>query len=133
MIFDRLSNCEKFYGVNKNFEKAFEFIKRAVLEDLSAGRYDIQDKDIYAFVQEYDTDPDGIYFFEGHKKYIDIQCIISGIEAIESLHISKTKPKAAYDAEKDITFYENTDNAGKLILESGEYAVFFRMMYISPA
>ena len=31
MIFDNIRNCELYYSVNKGFEKAFDFIKKAVI------------------------------------------------------------------------------------------------------
>ncbi len=32
MIFDSLKNCPMYYGVNKKFEKSFEFIKNVIIE-----------------------------------------------------------------------------------------------------
>ena len=34
MIFDNIRNCKLYYGVNERFEKAFDFIKKAVEEIL---------------------------------------------------------------------------------------------------
>ena len=30
MIFDNIRNCKMYYGVNERFEKAFNFIKKAI-------------------------------------------------------------------------------------------------------
>ena len=124
MIFDTLKNCAQYYGVHPRFEKAFAFIKQAVAENLPAGKYEIDGKELYASVLEYNTkvEPDGK--FEGHKNYIDIQYIVSGAERMEEVHISKATPKTEYNDVKDVTFYEDCDKAGVCIVEAGEYGIF---------
>ena len=52
MIFDNIRNCKMYYGVNERFEKAFDFIKKAVEENLEVGKYEIDGKEVYALVQE---------------------------------------------------------------------------------
>ncbi len=32
MIFDSLKNCAMYYGVNENFEKSFDFIKKVIIK-----------------------------------------------------------------------------------------------------
>lgn len=124
MIFDNLKNCENYYGINKNFEKAFDFIKKAVSENLPAGEYEIDGKDLYASVQEYTSKTKENGRFEGHRKYIDIQYIISGIESIEVIDISKATANTEYNDVNDVEFYDDTDKACKCVIESGEFAIF---------
>ena len=125
MIIDNLKNCELYFGVNKNFEKAFEFIKKACNENLPVGKYEIDGKDVYAMVQEYDTKPEENGKFEGHRKYIDIQFIVSGEEKMELMDISKAVAKTEYNEERDFLFFENTDKANKTVFTGGEYGIFF--------
>ena len=125
MIFDNLNNCELYYGAHKNFEKAFDFIKTAIKEDLPVGKYEIDGKDLFASVQSYDSKMPEVAKNEGHKNYIDIQFVISGKEIIEVVDISKAVANTEYNSEKDVTFFENSDKANVLYLEDGEYAVLF--------
>ena len=124
MVFDNLDNCKYYYGINKLFEKAFDFIKNAVDEKLPVGKYEIEGTDLYASVQEYNSKLDGEGKFEGHRKYIDIQYIVSGIENIDVIDISKIKTVTDYNDVKDIEFYENVDNASKAVIGEGEYGIF---------
>lgn len=124
MIFDTLENCALYYGVHARFEKAFAFIKQAVEEQLPVGKYEIEGKALYASVQEYNTKSEQEAKFEGHRNYIDIQYIVSGVETIEVVHISKAAVKTEYNAVKDVEFYENNEKAGKGVLEAGEYGIF---------
>lgn len=125
MIFDTLENCSKYYGMHENFRKAFEFIKKAEDEKLPAGRYDFGGEEIYAIVQEYDSKNPADYQFEGHKKYIDIQYILSGIEVVEVLNIKKATPAGEYIEEREVQFFTSGENTGKHILENGEYGIFW--------
>lgn len=44
MVFDNLSNCELYYGMHPRFQEAFDFIKKAIAENLEPGKYEIDGK-----------------------------------------------------------------------------------------
>lgn len=123
MVFDSINNCKTYYGMHKNFEKAFDFIKKVMDENLPAGKYELDGKDLFASVQEYDTKL--VSKSETHKNYIDIQVVVSGKEIIKSLDIAKATPNTEYNAEKDVTFYESSDAANAIVLTDGEYMILF--------
>ncbi len=125
MIADTLNNCKMYYGINDKFEAAFDFLKKAVAENLPTGKYEIDGSELYASVQEYTTKSAEEGKSEGHRNYIDIQYIVSGIEAVEVVDISKAKLMTEYSIENDIEFYEKSDKAGKIVIEAGEYGIFY--------
>ena len=123
MIVDVLDKKELYYGVHKNFKPAFEFIEKVCKESLDLGKYELDGKNLYAMVQEYDTKDEGNW--ECHRKYIDIQFIVSGTEVIEGFDIKYATAKSEYNDVKDVMFYEDYQNAGKGILNANEYGIFF--------
>ncbi len=125
MIFDSLKNCEQYYSIHPAFKPAFDFIKKAVEENLEVGKYELDGKSLYASVQEYTTklSPDGK--FEGHNNYIDIQFIISGKELMEVGEIDKFTAKTEYNDVKDVTFYHDLDSVTQGIVADGEFGIFF--------
>jgi len=125
MIFDSLKNSNMYYGLHKNFEKAFDFIKRVENENLPAGKYEIDGTEVYAIVQEYDSKNPADFQFEGHKKYIDIQYILSGTEVIEVLNIKNATAVTDYIPEREVQFYEGDESSIKRIMEPGEYGIFY--------
>ena len=125
MIFDNIKNCEKYCGCHAKFEEAFAFIKRAVDENLPAGRYELDATALFAFIQEYETKLPEESQFEGHRNYIDIQCILSGTECMEAMDISRAEEKVPYSSENDIGFFMDNENAVKAVLEAGDYGIFF--------
>ena len=125
MIYATIKDSEKYYGANKYFKEAFEFISRAVSENLPAGKYEINGKELYASIQEYNTKNAEDCKSEGHRNYIDIQYIVSGVETMQVFDISKATLKSEYNDVKDVEFYEHHLDASVCNVFSGEYAIFF--------
>jgi len=125
MIFDIIANSDNYSSLYKGIAEGFNFIKKAVSEDLPVGKYEIDGTNIFAMVQEYTTKPHDGAVFEAHRKYIDIQYVISGIEEIGICDISKGVVRTEYNQETEAEFYEKNDKCGKLVLEAGDFAIFF--------
>lgn len=125
MIFDNLKNAEKYIGCNPKFKAAFEFLNKALAEELPVGRYELDGAELFAFIQEYTTKLPNETQFEGHRNYIDIQCLVSGLEVMESVDISEAQVKVEYDPEKDIGFWEDHPKALRAVFGAGDFAVFY--------
>lgn len=125
MIADNINNCELYFGINSRFAPAFAFIRKAVSENYPAGRYEIDGENLYAMVQEYDTKLSADGKFEGHERYIDIQYLVSGTEIMKVSDIDGMTETIPYNAGKDVAFYADTDAASTLLVQDGEYAIFF--------
>lgn len=123
MIVDNLKNSEKYINAHEGFADAFDFLKKAVDENLPEGRYEIDADKVFAFIQQYTSKTDSS--FEAHKNYIDIQFIVSGVEVMKVADIAKMTPNCEYNAERDVVFFENYEKASALALEAGEYGIFF--------
>lgn len=115
-----LKDLEK---IHPRFEPAFDFIKKAVNEDFADGNYEIDGKDIYAFISSYKTKTEQEGKFEAHKKYIDIQCILSGTEIIGFESSEKVELTEDYKDGGDICFYSLNKDYDKIVLTKGEFAI----------
>ncbi len=122
MIFDQMKNAEIYENYHEGFALGFAFIRRAVAENLPTGKYELDGEKVYASVQEYTTKDSNV--FEAHRRYIDIQCIVSGEEAMESAQLSNCTEIQTYSQENDAGFYDG-DGQAKLIFKSQDFAVFF--------
>lgn len=121
MIADNLKNASKYVHCHNGFDKAFAFLEKAVTENLSVGRYDIDGDDVFAFIQEYTSKTESS--FEAHKNYIDIQFIISGTEVMKVADISQMTVSVPYT--EDVMFFEDNEKASVLVIKEGEYGIFF--------
>ena len=123
MIIDNLNNSDQYRKTHAGFAESFDFLKKAVEENLPVGRYEIDSDRVFAFIQEYTSKADSS--FEAHKNYIDIQCLVSGSELMEVVDISASEEKTAYNADNDIAFWNDSLKALRAVFETGDFAVFF--------
>jgi len=61
--------------------------------------------------------------WEAHRRYIDIQYLVSGIERIGYTPVANLALTTPYDEDKDVAFYQGHGDI--LTLEPGMFAVFF--------
>lgn len=125
VISDRIINFEEYISLNKNLKKAFEFLKSADVDKLLDGRYEIDGENVFALVQSYRTKAENEVGWEAHKKYIDIQFIAKGTEAIGWKPADELTVREGYSEKNDIAFYENPPCWSRLVLTEGQFAVFF--------
>lgn len=79
----------------------------------------------FALEQAYWTKAREDGFFESHRRYIDVQAIVAGHEAMEVVDLSRLPPGTPYDAERDFIKHAGLADASRLVLGAGEAAVFF--------
>ena len=106
----------------ERFEKACQFLRRTDLETLDPGRYPIDEENVVAYIQHYETVDPSALKFETHDKYFDIQYMISGTEAFGYVKRAGLAVSEPYDEEKDITFYQEPKLSSVIILSPGEFA-----------
>lgn len=108
----------------KRWDKAFQFLSEQNLAKLKKGSYEIEGADIFVNVDEYVTRNEEDVLFEAHKKYADIQVIVSGEEKIGVLPLKNTTVTIPYDEEKDIMFL-TADEENYRIAAPGRFFLFF--------
>ena len=81
MILDSLSRLHNYLPCHRLFPKVLDFINSHNLSNIEIGKVDIGEG-VYVMISEYATDDISNKFIECHKKYIDIQIIIDGVERV---------------------------------------------------
>lgn len=125
MILDKIENWNYYFGADSKLYNDMRFILEDFTSDLQDGRYNIKGDDIYAMVQSYRTDAPENKKLESHKRYIDIQYIVSGTEVIGWLPTEGLKVMTPYSEENDVIFYHSAECMSQLILTSDMFAVFY--------
>lgn len=114
---------------------AVEYISALDKENLKPGIYEVDDY-FYYLVQEYHTKPIWECVLESHRKYIDIQWIAEGEEAIDVIDIARLQIDKAYSEKKDVMFWKPVQGMMRIYLKAGTYAVLYpenaHMRCISP-
>src|SRR5436190_24273173 len=80
MILDLLHNSANYQHLHPHFEKAFTYLRTENFESLAPGRYDLEGDELFALVSEGSGIIKDEAKLEVHRKYIDIQFIVAGID-----------------------------------------------------
>ena len=112
MIFDKIENSAIYENISPLIKKAFEYLKQTDFSGMENGKHIIDGDALFAILQEYDTKNDTDAKLEAHRKYIDVQYIISGEELIGVCPLIAQPPCKEYDAENDYALYDDTCSFG---------------------
>jgi biofilm protein TabA len=91
-------------GLRRGLKAAAEFLRREDVRYLADGKYEIEGDRVFAIVQRYATESPPNPRFEAHRKYIDVQYVVSGTESIGWAPLGEMAVTERYDVEKDICF-----------------------------
>ena len=104
MIVSDLKHIGRQAALSPGLQKAIDFLQSPHLHALPDGRVEIDSERVFALVQRFATKWVASPKFESHRKYIDIQFIVSGEEIIGWAPAELMEITTAYEADKDICF-----------------------------
>ncbi|MDE3182431.1 MAG: YhcH/YjgK/YiaL family protein [Bacteroidota bacterium] len=116
--------ARQYHANKKYWDEAFAFLKNHDLSKLAVGKYPIDGDNVYATVTNDPTKDFDVSKWESHKKYTDLQYVISGEEKIGvdpgAKGLTVTEP---YNEQKDVAHYTGP---GKLYdAKPGTFFLFF--------
>jgi YhcH/YjgK/YiaL family protein len=123
MIFDNLSNAGLYSSISSNLKKAFDYLQSQDFTKVENGTYEIDGKNVFAIVKEYDSIPKADGKWEIHREYIDIQFIASGVESMGFCAADTMQPIGEFNTEKDILFLSGEGDY--VTVAANHFAVFF--------
>lgn len=134
MIIDNRENLQRYAPLHPLFEPAFGFLLREDLANLPPGRNEISEEHgLFAVVANKSGIDETPLRLEAHRKYIDIQYVLSGEHEIGWLPLNECKAAVApYEADRDIIFFEDAPRFS-IALPRGHFAVLFPEDAHAPA
>lgn len=127
MIMGNIYHLELLPYLPKKLHDAIEYVKKNIINDNTLlGMHEIDGKHVFAIVSNNKTD-----FYENkqaefHRKYLDIQIVIKGTEGmVFSNFPAKGKINEEYLQEKDIAFLATGEDEKTIILQPGDFIVFY--------
>ena len=124
MVLDKISNQTIYTGIHKGFKQVFDFINTNDLTAMELGKHTIDGDAIFVVLMEYTTQPVSECKSETHKKYIDIQYMITGEEQIGIVSLDGEIPTTPYNEEGDFMFY-TLPTLPQIQLKTEHFAIFF--------
>jgi YhcH/YjgK/YiaL family protein len=121
MITDTIDNGTTYLSLSPRIALALRYLMQPNRAAVPLGRHEIDGERVFALVQEYTTKPASECFWEAHRKFIDVQFVAAGAEAIGFSPISRMSVKRDYDSERDLMVL---DGPGQLIhLHANSFAI----------
>lgn len=127
MIFGNVHYAKDMFSwLPRPLRVAVAHLQDTNFEALPAGRYDLAGDDIFVLVQDATTKSKEEQKPEVHRKYIDVQFLVRGREAM-GVAIDTGNNKVSDDllAERDVLFYEDMEHESTLVMSPGDFAIFF--------
>ena len=124
MIADSIQNSS-LYPFGPAWKAAFDFLK-TLTPETETGKQLIQGDRLYAGIDSYSTKSRNEAKLETHRKYVDIQVLLSGTEVIELFPKKGLTVSEPYNPEKDAEFYQHpAEPQMRVTLKPGQFLVFF--------
>ena len=125
MILDTLAQADRYRALHPLFARAFAFLRSADLQALAPGRHAIQGERLFAIVEACAGRTRAEAKLECHRRYIDIQLVLQGIDEMGWKPVAAClDPATDYDAARDIRFF-NDAPASWIATPPGAFCLFF--------
>ena len=126
MILDSLSQSSRYEQALPWLKPAFDFLRSRAKPHLAEGRHEIDSERMFALVARYQTRDYESAQPEAHRRYLDVQYLISGRETIYWTPLPEVaSPTTVYDDERDLIFFGRNSRPRAIALHSGDFAIFF--------
>lgn len=125
MILDSLANADRYNALHPLFARAFDYLRTTNLTALDSGRFNIDGENFIAIFSKGPGRERSSAKLECHRRYIDIQYIISGSDEMgwKPLHDCQ-QPVSEFNTEKDIQFFNDPVDSW-VNTPRGSFALFF--------
>lgn len=120
-----VAEFKKQYEKNPDrWNMAFKFLHENDLKALAPGRYELDGKNLYVNIDEYETKAYESTKYESHRQYADIQYMVYGVENISIRAQDSVAPLIPYNVDRDIEFYTSDEDSFHQA-DSSRFFVFF--------
>jgi biofilm protein TabA len=125
MVLDKLSNAGRYVCMHPLFAQAFKFLQETDLATITTGVHEIEGRKMFAIVSDGPGVTTDNYKLEVHRKYIDIQHIISGTDHMAWKDLALcAEPNDPYNEEREAAFFpDKTDNW--FDVPAGSFTIFY--------
>jgi biofilm protein TabA len=125
MILDHLDRRATYTSLQKRFTAAFDFLSRPDLTSIAPGRHEVEGVELYASVEHREGRGHDGARLEVHRKYIDIQYTVAGVEVIGWRPLALCQRIAEpFSDERDVGFFAERPDTW-VVIPAGHFAIFW--------
>ena len=124
MICDRIENASTYYCLGPQYEKALRFLAETDFSGYAVGEYEIDGRDLFFKIQEYETTNPEACKIELHQVYADVHYILQGEEGFGYVHEKYSAPHIPYNPAIEMALVKCED-MGVILQREGCFAIVF--------
>lgn len=125
MILTPLELADRYVQCHPELAEGLAFLRRADLATLADGKHEIVGDRVFAIIAHDSGKGTADAILESHRRYIDIQFLVSGYEVIGWHPLDKCSHiQQPYDSQRDIAFYSDRPTCW-FELAQNNCAIFF--------
>ena len=124
MIIDTLANAPRYARLHPLFAQAFDFLANSPLATMPLDTYRLDGDRLFAIVQEPQGHEPADAKIEFHRRYIDIQYVVSGDETMGYIPVEGLGHPLPFDEGRDVGFAKDAPLA-LFPVRPGSFAIFF--------
>lgn len=126
MVTGHLQDIMRYTGLGDRLARAMHYLQQTDFTTMTPGKYEVEGDNIFAIVNEFTTKPHDACEPETHRKYIDIQFMVSGKERFGWAPLLDQQALAPYSEENDLLLYQTENlNLNYLDLSAGMFIIFY--------
>jgi len=125
MILDTLNNLEHYAKLHPLFPQVIAFLRDTDLSALNTGIHPIIEKQLFVIVEEAQGRTRAEAKLECHRKYIDIQLVLEGVDEMGWKPLAACQqPVSDYNEERDIRFFNDAADSW-ISTPPNNFCIFF--------
>ena len=125
MIIDAGAFCHRYKSLHPLFERAFRFLADADLRSFAPGRHPVDGDRLYLSIDHTQGRGRDGARLEAHRRYIDIQVTVRGIEHIGWRPIEDcAQPDGPFAEDRDIAFFADRPDTW-LVVPARHFAILY--------
>ena len=125
MILDHLDSALMYGNLGERIAIGLALLNEESVRNAAPGKYEVDGENLFYVIDEYETKPVEEGRLEIHRKYMDIQYIVSGAECIGYTSLEGLTEETAYDGEEDFALYKYEPTMSRLHFKQGMFAIFW--------
>jgi biofilm protein TabA len=103
MIADLLTNAHLYAGLGPGIARGLRFLAETDLAGLAPGKHELDGERLFALVSDYTPKPPAEGRWEAHRRYLDLQHVVSGGERMGVAPTSRMT-ETDYQADRDLAW-----------------------------
>jgi len=125
MIIDTIDNIQRYAAIHPSFPHVFEYIRTTNLLTLANGKHAILNDDIFVLIQRGVGQTKAEAKLECHRKYIDIQLVLDGIDEMGWKPLADCQQAIdSFNTANDVQFFEDAP-LNWLSTPPNKFCIFF--------